>query len=99
RPTVAEQLSNGCDDGCRYDDLEHAQSEHQATHGEQALEGELKADEEHQEHDAEFGDAGDTLGVRDGDPVEKRGGSLQRTEAVGSKQSPGSEIAQHWAHA
>ena len=58
--------------GGRQDDLQAAEAEHQAAHRLQAFVGQLQADQEQQEDDAEFGDAGDVLGVDDGDPVQKR---------------------------
>ena len=64
--------------GGREDDLEPAQPEHQTAHGDEPLERELKADEEHQEHDAELGDAGNARGVGNAHPVEERCGRGER---------------------
>ena len=61
RPAVAEQRGDAADDGRGQDDLQAAQPEHQPAHGHEALEGQLQADQEHQEHDAELGEAGDVL--------------------------------------
>ena len=72
----------------RQDDLQAAQPEHQPAHGEQALVGQLQADQEQQEHDAELGDAGDVLGVDDGDPVEPGHLSLKEPRPSGPRTAP-----------
>ena len=72
----------------RQDDLQAAQAEHQPAHGRQALEGQLQADQEQQEHDAELGDAGDVLGVDDGDPVQERHALLNEPRPSGPSMAP-----------
>ena len=64
RPAVAEQRGDAGDGGRAQDDLQSAQPEHQPAHGDETLEGELQTDQEHQEDDAQLGDAGDVGGDR-----------------------------------
>ena len=96
---VAEQRGDAADDGRAQDDLQAAQPEHQPAHGHEALEGQLQADQEHQEHDAELGDAGDVLGVGDRDPVEERARFPERAQAERPEDRAGRQVAQHRAHA
>ena len=70
------------------DDLQAAEAEHQPAHGDEALVGKLQADEEHQEDDAELGEAGDVVGVGDGDPVEDRHISWSEPSPNGPRIAP-----------
>ena len=81
----------------RQDDLQAAEAEHQAAHGQQALVGQLQADQEQQEDDAELGDAGDVLGVDHRDPVEERQLVHERAEPQRPEDGAGAEIAEHRA--
>ena len=54
-PTPAQRDHAG-DDGGAQNDLQAAQAEHQPAHGHQTLEGQLQADQEQQEDDAELGE-------------------------------------------
>ena len=82
------------DHGCGEHDLQAAQSENQAAHRLQPLIGQLHADQEQQEHDAEVGEAGDVLGVDHGEPVQERELADKRTESQRTEDRAGYEIAE-----
>ena len=57
------------DDHRRDGDLQRAEPEHQAAHGQQPLERQLQPDDEQQEHDAELGHGAEPALLGDGHPL------------------------------
>ena len=96
---AAEQRGDAADHGRAQHHLQAAQPEHQTAHGDEALVGQLQADQEQQEDDAELGDPGDVLGVDDRDPVEERERALKGAQAERAEDRAGRQVAQHRVHA
>ena len=89
RPTIAapvivadEPVGEGADGGAAEKHLQRAEAEDQPPQGAQALPGQLDADGEEQEHDAEFGKVRGPLLPREGQPVDPRIVGRQPAEAV-----------------
>ena len=99
RPAVAEQRGYAGDGGRAQDDLQPAQPEYQPAHGDETLEGELQTDQEHQEYDAQLGDAGHAGGIGNGDPVEDGCALQKRAQAERPHDRAGRQVAEHRAHA
>ena len=64
------------------------EAEHEPPHRPQPLPGELEADHEQQEDDAELGEMRDLRRVADGDPVEPRRPATRRAQAEGPSRAP-----------
>jgi hypothetical protein len=75
------------------------QAEDQAAQGAQALPGQLDADGEEEEHDAELGDGGDLLRVRDREPGEPGVLAGEPAEPERADERAGPEEAEDGAHA
>ena len=76
-------------------ELQAAEPEHQPAHGDEALEGELQADQEQQEHDAQLGEGGHVVLVDHGQPVERRDLLLEGAEPQRPKDGTRTQIAEH----
>jgi hypothetical protein len=92
---AAEQGSDGANRDRREGVLQAAQAEHQTAHGQQPLEGQLKADQEQQEHHAQLGDGRDVLGVRYADPLQARPDMLEGADAQRSEHRASHQKRQH----
>ena len=79
--------------------LQSAQSEDQPVHRQEAAERQFEADQEQQKDDAEFGNAGDVIGVADGEPIEEGKRADERAEAERPEDGAGHQIAERRAQA
>ena len=68
---IAEERRGKADRDRAGEHLQPAEAEHEAAHGEQALQRQLEPDQEQEEDDAELRHAGDLPLVADGDPAER----------------------------
>ena len=68
----AERKGDRAEHGRAGDDLQRAEAEDEAPQRPQALPGQLDADHEQEEHDAELGEVRDLLAVADRDPGQPR---------------------------
>ncbi len=92
-----EQARNEPDQEGRDRHLQEAETEHQAAHGDKALERELETDEEQQEHDAQLGDGAEPPLVGDGNPSDRGKAVPERAEPPGAQQRAGDEEAEDGA--
>ena len=75
-------------------DLQAAKPENQPAHGHQALEGKLDADQEQEEHDAEFAERAQFLGIGEAEIVEPGKVCGKAAQHIGADQDADDQKAQ-----